>query len=206
MDAIQNPGIEPVANATPGEKGPAAEDKFDPRRLTLNQSFVDMVGVKKETLRVPLMRPPPQAFFFPHPDPAWRIQVAALEIKGEGETYIVSPAMLDELIGEWVGKTLVACQTRQGGLYLWPIRLPGADGRIDSWNESALHIVSNYGGRWIRVMANREIGAYDVVQPISPFPAPAWLGTPDELLRKAFRDRVIDSVDHPVVRRLRGLI
>ena len=27
---------------------------------------------------------------------------------------------------------------RQGVLFLWPIRLPGADGKIDDWSRSAM--------------------------------------------------------------------
>ena len=182
-----------------------AEGVFDPRHLTLSQDFVQLVGVRKETLRVPIQRPPNQAFFVVHPDPAWRIQVAALVLAEDRETYIVDPAVAEELSVEWVPKVLVTCQTRQGGLYLWPIRLPKSDGRIDSWNESALRIAQEYRGAWIRVTPNMELGCYDVGTPMSHFPEPEWPESPDELLRKAFRDRVIDTLDHPVVQRLRGV-
>jgi hypothetical protein len=49
------------------------------------------------------------------------------------------------------------------------------------------------------------LGAYDVITPISVFDPPKWPENPDELLRKGFRDRVIDKVDHPVIKRLRGV-
>ncbi len=183
----------------------STHETFDPRTLTLNQDFIQMVGVKKETLRVPIQRPPKQAFFMIHPDPNWRIQVAALKTEEDNETYIVDRALVDDLYGEWVAKVLATCQTKQGGLYLWPVKLPGADGRIDSWNESALHILNEYAGRWIRVTANRELGAYDVVEPITLLAPPEWPASSDDLLRKAFRDRVIDRVDHPVINMLRGI-
>ena len=182
------------------------EDQFDPRSLTLSQDFVSLVGVKKEVMRVPIQRPMPQSFFSPHPDPDWRMQVAVIEMKEDRENFLVVPALLDELQGEWVAKMLVACQTRQGAFFFWPIRLPGQDGRIDTWNEAAMQIASTYGGRWIRLIANKEIGAYDVVEPISVFPPPTWPDSPDELMAKAFRERVIDQLDHPVVKRLRGLV
>lgn len=197
-----------VASATQSEtkNGALADtnDTFDPRKLTLNQSYTDMVGVRKETLRVPIQRPPKQSFFMPHPDPDWRIQIAALELKEERETYILDPSVVEELTGEWVAKVLIPCQTKQGGLYLWPIRLPGSDGRSNSWSESAQHIANQYAGRWIRVTANMEVGAYDVVIPIVDPPSPTWPQSPDDILSKAFRGRVIDSLDHAVVRQLRG--
>lgn len=197
---IAGAGSEPASRSVV-----TAEEQFDPRKMTLNQDFIQMVGVKKEILRVPIQRPPKQAFFMPHPSPDWRIQVAALKTDEDNETYVVDPTMVDELHGEWVAKILVTCQTRQGGMYLWPVKLPGPDGRHDSWNESALRIVNEYAGRWIRVVPNMELSAYDVLEPITPLEPPEWTGTPDELLCKAFRDRVIDRVDHPVIKALRGI-
>jgi hypothetical protein len=194
-----------AGSVTTGGSVGAVEEAFDPRKLTLNQNFTELVGVNKETLRVPIQRPPAQAFFVPHPDPAWQIQIAALELKEDREVYVVAPALIEELAGEWVAKVLVPCITRQGGLYLWPIRLPGEDGRIDSWNESALRIAKEFGGKWVRLHPNRELGSYDLITPISEFPAPKWPENPEELLRKGFRDRVIDRLDHPVIKRLRGV-
>lgn len=181
------------------------EIAFDPRKLALGQNFVDLVGVKRETLRVPIQRPPDQAFFVAHPEPAFRIAVPVIVLKEEREHYIVDKTLLEDLRGEWLPKMLVACQTRQGGVYFWPIRLAGADGKLDTWNTSALQIASRCAGRWIRVTANRELGAYDVIEPISPFPDPVWTASADELLKKAFHGRVIDSLQHPVVKHLRGL-
>jgi hypothetical protein len=49
------------------------------------------------------------------------------------------------------------------------------------------------------------LGAYDVFQATGDLPEPEWPGLPfRELLRVAFRDRFIQSEDHPVLRRLRG--
>jgi hypothetical protein len=184
----------------------AGDDRFDPRKLTLTQDFVALAGVRKAVVRVPLLRPPAQAFFWPHPDPEWRTCIAALEIKETRETYIVAPELRDELHGEWVMKLLVTCQTRQGSIYLWPIRLPDSDGRLDSWNESGLQIANDYAGQWFRLVSNREIGAYQPILPMDPVSAPTWTGTFNDLLIKAFRGRVIDSLDHPVVKGLRGIV
>jgi hypothetical protein len=100
---------------------------------------------------------------------------------------------------------LFAAVNRQGVLFVWPIRPPRADGRADEWNRTALEAAERATKGWVRVAANMTLGAYDVYE------APGQLGEPDwptmpfkELLRIAFRDRFIDSLDHPVLRRLRG--
>lgn len=203
--AVVGAAISAAGSVTTGGSVGAVEKTFDPRNLALTQDFVTMVGTKKEVMRVPIQRPPAQSFFSPHPDETWRIQVALIELKEERENYLVAPSLLDELHGEWVAKVLVSCQTRQGTYFLWPIRLPGPDGRIDTWNEAALQIAQSYGGRWIRLTPNKEAGAYEIIEPITLLAPPTWPDSPDALMTKAFRDRVISTVEHPVVKRLRGL-
>ncbi len=48
-------------------------------------------------------------------------------------------------------------------------------------------------------------GAYDVWQTEGPLPEPQWPETSfKDSLRTAFKDRLIDTLDHPVLKRLRG--
>jgi hypothetical protein len=59
--------------------------------------------------------------------------------------------------------------------------------------------------RWVRVTANLSLGAYEVFEATGQLGEQSWPSTPfGELLRIAFRDRFISSLDHPVLRRLRG--
>ena len=49
-----------------------------------------------------------------------------------------------------------------------------------------------------------SLGAYEVVE-ASTKSEPEWPDvTFNELLRIAFRDRLVDRLDHPVIKRLRG--
>jgi hypothetical protein len=55
------------------------------------------------------------------------------------------------------------------------------------------------------VQANLALGSYEVHQALGNLPDPEWPGMPlNDLLRVAFRDRLITTMDHPVLRRLRG--
>jgi hypothetical protein len=60
--------------------------------------------------------------------------------------------------------------------------------------------------RWIRVKANMSLGAYEAYEASGTIPDPTWPDlTYQETLKIAFRDRYVTGLDHPVVKRLRGL-
>ena len=131
-----------------------------------------------------------------------------LELKEElAETYLVHSGMLHELAGEptLVFARLVLTITNQGVLFWWPIRLPGPDGRLNPWHESAQRAAETAKHHWVRIVANRSLGGHDVYT--AQFQQePQWPAeSDDELIAVAFRGRMLTSVDHPVVLRLKGL-
>ena len=141
-----------------------------------------------------------------HPDPAYRLTPAALiELKEDRETFLVTPAMAAELPGEFVAATLYMAINRQGVLHLWPVKLPGPDGKHNDWHRSAAEAAEMAMHEWVRVSASMALGAYEIFEATGDLPEPIWpdLGFPD-ILKIAFRDRMISSLDHPVVQRLRG--
>ena len=98
-----------------------------------------------------------------HPEDSWRLQTAVLEVKDDNETYLVAPQFWPELMsrGEIIPKILFTAISKQGVVFLWPIRLPGEDDRLDSWNQSALEAARVAMGQWVRLSANRHLAAYD---------------------------------------------
>jgi hypothetical protein len=52
-----------------------------------------------------------------------------------------------------------------------------------------------------------SLGAYEIFEPLGDISAPNW---PDisfeEILKVAFRDHIVDSIDHPLVKQLRGAV
>ena len=161
--------------------------------------------VQKVITTVPVKKPSRDMFFRVREEEDWRLNTPVLKLREEGQTYLVDRAVWPELPGELVPKVLFTAVSRRGDVFLWPIRLPGEDGRHDDWNRSALDAARRAMSQWIRIAANRSLGAYDVFQAAAELPEPEW---PDDgfeyLLKVAFRDRYITSADHPVVRRLRG--
>jgi len=183
----------------------SAPDPFDLNSLRLRQDFGAMVGVKKALTTIPVRRPDRQWFVRVHPDVEYRLETAVLELKEDGETYLVAPHLWSELPGEIAPKVLLTAITRQGNVFLWPIRMPDELGKLDEWNRSALEAANLAKKQWIRLAANRTLGAYEPFVATGDLPEPEWPDKPlQELVRIAFRDRLIDTLDHPVVQRLRG--
>lgn len=182
-----------------------ATDPFDVSKLHLGQNFAEAAGVKKALLTVPVRKPGRQDFIRIHPAPEYRLETAVLELKEERETYLVAPQLWPELPGELAPKVLYLATNRQKVLFLWPIRLPGEDGRIDEWNASALEAAAIAQDRWIRVAANMSLGAYEVYYATGDLPEPEWPEQSfQDILKIAFKGRFITALDHPAIRRLRG--
>jgi hypothetical protein len=185
---------------------PPASDLFaDLDGLRISQDFAVSVGVKKALLTVPVRKPAKEWFIRTHPK--LRIETCVLELKEDRETYLVAPALWPELASEstFGPRALFAGMNRQNVLFVWPIRLPGPDGKIDDWNRSALEAASMAESRWVRVASNMALGAYDVFEATAAWPEPEWPNLPlNEVLRTAFKGRVIDAFDHPKLRQLRG--
>ena len=195
--------IEPAV----GEQKPAdANDPFsDLSKLRLDQNFADTVGVKKLLRTVPVRKPGKQEWVRVHPGE--RLAPAALvELKDDREIYLVWPDLVRELPGEYYIATLHLAITRQGVVFIWPTREPDPDGRDNEYWRTAREAVEAAWTHWIRVRANTQLGAYEIFESENQnIPDPDWPTEPfNEIVKVAFRDRLIDCPDHPVIKRLRG--
>jgi hypothetical protein len=140
-----------------------------------------------------------------HPNPEYRDNFPILELKDEREEYIVTAGLVPELNGEFVTKTLFLAINRQGTLFFWPVRLPAPDGKMLDWWRTSREAAELAMKKWVRVKANMNLGAYDIFEAQSTMTDPEW---PKEgfwdLIKIAFRDHLITTIDHPVIKRLRG--
>ena len=173
--------------------------------LALTQDFGALAGVKKALVTVPVRKPNNQAYVRVHPGGAWRFQAAILQLKDDGECYLVVPMLYSELVDEVRPKILYAAISRDGSPFLWPVNAPGVDGRLDNWSESA-HVAAQMAQtHWVRLIANRTVGAYDVMQATNLADEPQWPEKSfEEIVQIAFKGRIIESLDHPIIKRLRG--
>jgi hypothetical protein len=202
-----DPDLDPVADRI--ETAAAATttgDPFDLSNLRLTQDFVGTAGVKKLLTTVPVGKPNKQDFFRVHPSPEYRMEVAVIEFKEDRETFLLPLPLAKQLPGEFTMVTLYTAINRQGVVRLWPVPLPTPDGKVNEWHRSAAEAAELAMTRWVRMKSNMSLGAYEIFEAASTIPDPAWPGlTFQELIRIAFRVHMVGSLDHPVIKRLRGL-
>jgi len=190
-----------------GAEPVGAPDPFDPASLRLCADPLAAVGVKKALIRVPVRRPGPQEYFRVHPGEAYRLETAIIDFHDDRETYLVAPALRAELFAEIKPVRLYTTISRQGVVALWPCKLPGPDGRPNPWHDTALRAAEMAMTHWTRIVADMGLGGYQPYTAAGDLPDPEWPEQPfGELLRIAVGPFYVDRPDHPVIRRLQGLV
>jgi hypothetical protein len=194
-------------NANAGDATPAPVDAFtDLTALRLDQSYADSVGVKKLLTTVPVRRPHSQEFVRTHPE--FRLPGApVIELKDDRESFLVVPAVAATLSpGDFALKDLFLTLSRQNVLFVWAVPVPKTDGRGrgNVWHTTAREAAILATTQWIRLTPNMPLGAYDTSVATVKLPVPEWPTdkTFNDILRIAFKDRLIETVDHPVIQRL----
>ena len=188
---------------TPEQESDSPKSASDFARFGLSQNYTEMISVEERVMSIPVRRPPKQMFIRVHPQISF--MTFLLESEHDRQTYLVEPHLHAELARELVAKKLHLAIDRENNIFLWKIKLPGPDGTLDSWNKSAHVAAATAVNDWVRVVANMQLGAYDVISAGGQIPEPSWPDLAlDEILSIAFEGCIIDSIDHDVVRRLRG--
>ena len=159
----------------------------------------------EEVLGVPRVKRPPNTHFFRcRKDLAGNMNVLDMETDGERVTYLVAPTVAKQLADETAIKAKHGrvCLTREGGLYLWLRSLGGND----TWSQSAARVTDRAENEWARATSSRSLSEYKCKVATGIDDEPNWPKESFiEILRAAFEGKVIDSLDHPVVKQLHGL-
>jgi len=183
---------------------PQFKDQFDLARIKLSTDYEGLESVKKLITVVPVKKPNAQEFVRVHPSPEMRLQTTTLILKDEGETYLVEKDLWPELLAETAPVCLYTAINRQGVLFLWCVKMPIKTNK-QNWTKSTLDAIGAAQKGWIRMQANMSGGYYDIYKASGNLPEPEWPElTFQEIIRIAFRDRFIDSLDHPALKQLRG--
>jgi len=173
--------------------------------VRLSQNYSQMSKTEKLLTHVPVKRPAKHQFFRVHPDEEYRLEAMVIEIDGD-ETYLLHPAVAGLFPDLARPVRLHLYVTRTHAIGLWPVKLPLEDGKTIAWHQSAAEASEIAMERWIRLVANRDMGCYDVIAAEGMVVDPKW---PDksmgELITKAFAQRYVENEDHPLVRELLGI-
>lgn len=185
---------------------PKKPTSFDPARFRMStSSSQDPVAQKVVTL-VRVSKPANQQFVRTRADDGWRTECAIVNLVGDDRPYIVDPSVAHLAATDMKHVQLRLGIDRQGNLFLWPVPLPAAEGPENLWNQSQRQVADLAETRWVRMMSNTAIGAYEAFEAGGEIPEPTWPElTFAEILEIAFgHGHVIDDRDHPALRTLRG--
>lgn len=169
--------------------------------LKLPDTLVKITSTKQIT-NIQIRRPLKTDWVRTRPDGTFG-PIGVITTPEDRATFTLAPgiaAMLDR--GEYDVVMLHWAITTTGTVFFWPVRVTE---RTDGWAESMRKAIALSEGTWVRVVADMAAGEYQVHTPDGDLPPPLW---PSDLTftaaLKLATKRMIDSQDHPVLRRLRG--
>jgi hypothetical protein len=179
-------------------------DPYNPARFRLDQDYTTL-QVETVAVSIPVRKPNKQEFIRIRPEPGFQVAVALLELQEDRDHYLISPECVGAVADHCAPVTLYTAVNRHGALFLWPAKMPRPGARVLAWHQSAHRAADLAKAHWVQLRANMSTHAYDVSVAKGDLADPEW---PDmsfeEIFRIAFQDHLIDSLDHPVLRRLDG--
>jgi len=184
-------------------------DELDLERYRIDQNVEEFAGGKKLLTTIPVRKPSKENWVRAHPESGFWFNAWVIELKEAGEFYLVEPKIRDHLLDRnekcLVRKLLILSQNKQGDAFLWPIRRPAADETLDNWSRSSLEAAGMAKKKWIRIVSNKSLGAYEIIERDGIGSEPKWPElTMGEAMKIAFKDKVIADLDHPVMCELLG--
>lgn len=184
-------------------------DNLDAIRRT---SPTDLVNEKAVEVHIAIRKPKSREHFRVCDDPSMSMLLSVYVHKPEGsmdeEHFFVMPAMEAYLQEQEELRTvqIVLCRTLSGVLFLWPLPVHDNAGAARSHITSARAVAKLALTEWVRMKWRRADNAYFAMQAEEEQSPPVWPDRPfNELLKIGFGDRIIDRLDHPVLKELRGI-
>jgi len=200
MNDQPNPPEKIEQPAQPGN-GTSAPD-FS--RFRLSQNFGIAGKVTKRLVTVPVRKPGRTQFVRVHPMIKRDVMLLNPE-EGRAELYLVEPDLEGEVAQLLKPHRLALAIDRQENVFFWPLAIPD-EARPLNWHLSALEAAGVAESHWVRIQADMHLGAYQIFVAEGNLEEPTWPElSSDELLGLAFKNKIVDQADHPVLRKLKGL-
>lgn len=181
---------------------------FDPANFIATGAAIVASMPAKKVDYISLRKPSPTEYVRVTADKAYRMSpVYLLGLKKEMKTvqYLIMGKCVGEVlsaVGNKVVKSysIVLAINNSGNPFLWYTR-EGAD---DEWSESAVILQAQAVDDWVRV---ESAGSHYVgIRPKDKLNDPKWpTESFPQLLKLAFGNRIISSVEHPAVKAILGI-
>jgi len=179
------------------EKGVRLED------LRIDQDYKEILKDQEDVLEITPKKPHRQEILQVHPN--WQFVTYLLDWREISELYLVMQSIWPYIADECKKVVLFLYVTNAGRYGLWPIKLPEDGDSLDSYSKTARRAAELCMGEWRRVYTDRRIRQYKTraTELCESLPAPQWPDLSDEqLIGLAFEDRIISSLDHPILKSL----
>jgi hypothetical protein len=198
---------DPSTNGSGASKPGDATDVFaDLSALRLTPDEAGQIGSEEALVHVSVRKPSNNEFVRVNPDPTMSLSTSVF-IDSEREVYLVAPNARNVLVAGVKAMLLLATVNQRGVFFIWPLALGDGTGRRNAWHDTAREAAELAKREWIKLVSDMPSGQYRVYRAKGELPNPVFPEKSlEELLRIAFRGRVIDGEDHPVVRQALGLI
>lgn len=180
--------------------------KFDPKlyRQAQNVHLEDSAAMmRKMQTVIPVRKPSKKQFVFVHPEADYRaVNMPTIQDEATGEIYLLAanlefPADIENKVDFL---NLATAITTDGSIFLWYYK-----NSTNSWSDSARIAIREASHRWVRVIPDKSSNGYILESPMVSPPAPAWpVLSFTKMLETAFGTHYIDSLNHPLVKKLRG--
>jgi len=199
-DEVKKPDIRLVQTAP--------ESVFDDIE-ELRKTATLKVSRRVVAVNVTVKRPSNNVFFRCNAKPDMTLDASV--IIGDGgsdDFYFVTPPMLNHpTMLPRLRKVTIAtvCSWPGGAISLWPVPILG-ETRITCW-KSARAAYDLSKEKWVQLCWNSDLRDYDVIVTDGINTEPIWPTdrTFVDLLKLGFADKIIDTPEHPYVKRLRGI-
>ncbi len=195
-------------SSDPGATKPGdATDIFsDLSALRLSPDEAGHIGSEEVLAHISIRRPNVNEFCRVNPDPAMSL-ATSIYVDPERETYFVAPALRSVMVAGVKSVLLLAAVNQRGSPFVWPIALGDGTGRSNPWRDTAREAAELAKREWVKLVSDMRDGCYRIYRAKGKLPEPVFPEKSlDELLRIAFRGRIIDAETHPAVKQALGII
>lgn len=184
------------------EKAPDPYD-LDRFRKNPNRQIVDRGNI---LTKVFVDKPPKGDFFHTFTEEEDWFGAFILDFKDGTAVHLLTPEVYDELTSKdedtTKSVTLAMYVTKGGRIGLWPLvdPVPGKD--QNSWHASAWIAAEEAKTGWTRIKSSQTMGCYIVQKSKRLDPVTRPKETMKQLIFAAFKGNIIDTMDHPLIKRL----
>jgi len=174
--------------------------------LAIDQSHMEEFASIEEKSPIAECQRPQKGIFFtvrPETTKPWRDRgfYFLLQIEGR-DPYLVAPDIANQKKDEDVIRPVLIVRyvTMAGEEGLWPLKLDQPDAKSNRWNKSALNILElAASGKWVRIVSAKSHYRHQVSRRTFKEVPPQFSDRPfTDLINAAFKDRIIESLDHEI--------